>query len=82
MSSTRIENASMRFGGVCVVLGVPQCVVFIGALYALLCSPKSSLDLLEEVLCVVDPSAILSTSINEKIRAILFSSVKKVWFYR
>ncbi|XP_026191241.1 uncharacterized protein LOC34618391 [Cyclospora cayetanensis] len=40
-----------------------------------------SLDLVDEVLCVVDPSAILSTSVNEKIRAILFSSVKKVWFY-
>ncbi|KAL8271404.1 hypothetical protein Esti_004605 [Eimeria stiedai] len=58
-----------------------QFVVFVGALYALLCSPKSSLDLLEEVLCVVDPSAILSASVNEKIRAILFSSVKRVWFY-
>lgn len=59
-----------------------QFVVFVGALYALLCSPKSTLDLLEEVLCVADPSGILSASVNEKIRAILFSSVKKVWFYR
>ena len=59
-----------------------QLVVFVGALYALLCSQRSSLDLLEEVLCVVDPSGILSASVNEKIRAILFSSVKKVWFYR
>ncbi|KAL8435131.1 hypothetical protein Efla_006352 [Eimeria flavescens] len=58
-----------------------QFVVFVGALYALLCSPKSTLDLVDEVLCVVDPSAILSASVNEKIRAILFSSVKKVWFY-
>lgn len=59
-----------------------QGVVFVGALYALLCSRKGTLDFLEEVLCVADPSKILSTSVNEKIRAILFSSVKRLWFYR
>lgn len=58
-----------------------QFAVFVGALYALLCSSKSTLDLVDEVLFFVDPSAILSASVNEKIRAILFSSVKKVWFY-
>lgn len=31
---------------------------------------------------MADPSKILSTSVNEKIRAILFSSVKRLWFYR
>ncbi|PHJ22317.1 transmembrane protein [Cystoisospora suis] len=58
-----------------------QAVVFFSALYYLLCSSRSCLEYLEELLCIVDPSCIISHSINRGLRAILYSSVKRVWFY-
>ncbi|KEP62963.1 UNVERIFIED_CONTAM: hypothetical protein HHA_216070 [Hammondia hammondi] len=58
-----------------------QAVVFFSALYYLLCSSRSCLEYLEELLCIVDPSCIVSHSINRGLRAILYSSFKRFWFY-
>ncbi|PFH34911.1 hypothetical protein BESB_069440 [Besnoitia besnoiti] len=58
-----------------------QAVVFFSALYYLLCSSRSCLEYLEELLCIVDPSCIISHSINRGLRAILYSSFKRFWFY-
>ncbi|CBZ55581.1 conserved hypothetical protein [Neospora caninum Liverpool] len=58
-----------------------EAVVFFSALYYLLCSSRSCLEYLEELLCIVDPSCIVSHSINRGLRAILYSSFKRFWFY-